>query len=43
MDYAAPTTYMQASPYAAWDPTGSKRSPLPMPFELPGYSPYSYW
>lgn len=39
-DYAAPVTYMQASPSAAWDPTGSHRSPLPMPFELPGYNPY---
>jgi hypothetical protein len=43
MDTVQPTTYLQASPSAAWDPTGSHRSPLPMPFELPGYSPYSYW
>jgi hypothetical protein len=43
MDYAAPSTYMNASPSAAWDPTGTHRFPLPMPFELPGYSPYSYW
>jgi hypothetical protein len=43
MDYAAPSTYMNASPSAAWDPTGTHRFPLPMPFELPGYSPFSYW
>jgi hypothetical protein len=43
MDYAAPSTYMQASPSAAWDPTGTHRTPLPMPGQLPGYSPYSYW
>ena len=43
MDYAQPPTYMQSSPSAAWDPTGSKRFPLPMPFELPGYNPYTYW
>ena len=23
--------------------TGIHRYPLPRPFELPGYSPYSYW
>ena len=40
MDYAAPVTYMQASPSAAWDPTGTHRFPLPMPFELPGFNPY---
>ena len=43
MDYAQPTGYMNASPSAIYDPTGSRRSPLPMPFELPGYNPYSYW
>jgi hypothetical protein len=43
MDYAQPSTYLQSSPSAAWDPTGTHRFPLPMPFELPGYSPYSYW
>jgi hypothetical protein len=43
MDYAAPSSYMQASPSAAWDPTGMHRTPLPMPYQLPGYSPYSYW
>ncbi len=39
-DYANPPTYMSGSAYASWDPTGSHRSPLPMPFELPGYNPY---
>src|SRR4051812_50153384 len=39
-DYAYPPTYMNASPSAAWDPTGTHRSPLPMPYELPGYNPY---
>ena len=43
MDYAQPSGYMNASPSANYDPSGSRRSPLPMPFELPGYSPYSYW
>src|SRR5882672_12667734 len=43
MDYAAPPTYMNGAPTASWDPTGIHRFPLPMPFELPGYSPYSYW
>ena len=39
-DYAYPPTYMNASPTAAWDPTGTHRSPLPMPYQLPGYNPY---
>ena len=39
-DYVHPPTYMNGSAYAAWDPTGSRRFPLPMPFELPGYNPY---
>jgi hypothetical protein len=43
MDYAAPPTYMNGAPSASWDPTGIHRYPLPRPFELPGYSPYSYW
>jgi hypothetical protein len=43
MDYAAPTTFMNGAPSASWDPTGIHRHPLPRPFELPGYSPYSYW
>ena len=41
-DYANPPTYMSGSAYASVDPTGSRRSPLPMPFELPGYNPYAY-
>jgi hypothetical protein len=40
-DYAFPPTYMNGSPYASWDPTGTHRAPLPMPFELPGYNPYT--
>ena len=39
-DYAHPPTYMNGSAYAAWDPTGNHRTPLPMPFSLPGYNPY---
>ena len=39
-DYAYPPTYMNGSPSAIWDPTGSHRSPLPMPGQLPGYNPY---
>ena len=39
-DYAYPPTYMSASPSAAWDPTGTHRFPLPMPYDLPGYHPY---
>ena len=40
-DYAFPPTYMNGSAYASWDPTGSHRSPLPMPFTLPGFNPYT--
>jgi hypothetical protein len=40
-DYAFPPTYMNGSAYASWDPTGTHRAPLPMPFELPGYNPYT--
>lgn len=43
MDYAYPPTYLSGSPSASWDPLGNHRYPLPMPFELPGYSPYSYY
>jgi len=39
-DYVTPPTYMNGSPYAAWDPTGTHRTPLPRAFELPGYNPY---
>jgi hypothetical protein len=41
-DYVRPPTYMSGSAYASWDPTGIHRFPLPMPFELPGYNPYSF-
>jgi hypothetical protein len=40
-DYAFPPTYMNGSAYASWDPTGNHRSPLPMPFQLPGFNPYT--
>jgi len=40
MDYFLPPTYMFAAPSASWDPIGNYRSPLPMPFYLPGYNPY---
>lgn len=43
MDYAAPITYLNGSPYANWDPTGIHYYPLPGAFYLPGYSPFSYW
>ena len=43
MDYAQAPTYSWLAPTSSWDPNGSHRWPLPMPFELPGYSPYSYW
>ena len=39
-DYVTPPTYMSGSAYASWDPVGTHRFPLPMPFELPGYNPY---
>ena len=39
-DYVTPPTYMNGSPYANWDPTGTHRTPLPRAFELPGYNPY---
>jgi hypothetical protein len=43
MDYAHAPTYGWLAPTSAWDPTGTHRWPLPMPFELPGYAPYSYY
>ena len=43
MDYAQAPTYSWLAPTSSWDPNGTHRFPLPMPFELPGYSPYSYW
>lgn len=39
-DYVLVPGYMNASPSASWDPAGTHRSPLPMPFSLPGYQPY---
>ena len=41
MDYAQAPTYGWLAPTSSWDPLGVHRYPLPMPFELPGYSPYS--
>ena len=43
MDYAQAPTYIWLAPTSSWDPLGVHRYPLPMPFELPGYSPYSYY
>ena len=43
MLYASPPGYLNASPSAAWDPTGTYRFALPMPGSLPGYQPYSSW
>ena len=43
MDYAQAPTYGWLAPTSSWDPLGIHRFPLPMPFELPGYSPYSYY
>ena len=43
MDYAQAPTYGWLAPTSSWDPNGTHRFPLPMPFELPGYSPYSYY
>ena len=40
-DYAFPPTYMNGSPYAAWDPTQQYRAPLPLQGWLPGYNPYT--
>ena len=42
-DYAQAPTYSWLAPTSSWDPNGTHRFPLPMPFELPGYSPYSYY
>ena len=43
MDYAQAPTYGWLAPTSSWDPLGTHRVPLPMPFQLPGYSPYSYY
>ena len=40
-DYAFPPTYMNASPAAAWDPTGIHRYPLPNNNYLPGFNPWA--
>jgi hypothetical protein len=40
MDYAYPPTYMNGSPYAAWDPTGIHYYPLPRQGDLPGFNPF---
>ena len=41
MDYANNPTYSWSAPTSAWDPNGIHRFPLPMPFELPNYNPYT--
>jgi hypothetical protein len=41
MDYAQAPTYGWLAPTSSWDPLGTHRFPLPMPFELPGYNPYT--
>ena len=41
IDYANNPTYGWSAPTSAWDPNGIHRFPLPMPFELPNYNPYT--
>ena len=41
LDYAQAPTYGWLAPTSSWDPLGTHRFPLPMPFELPGYNPYT--
>jgi hypothetical protein len=41
MDYAQAPTYSWLAPTSSWDPNGIHRFPLPMPFELPGFNPYT--
>ena len=41
MDYAQAPTYGWLAPTSSWDPLGIHRSPLPMPFQLPGFNPYT--
>ena len=41
MDYANNPTYSWSAPTSAWDPNGIHRFPLPMPFELPNFNPYT--
>ena len=43
MDYAQAPTYGWLAPTSSWNPLGTHRFSLPMPFELPSYSPYSYY
>ena len=43
LDYAYAPTYGWMAPTSAWDPNGTQRVPLPLPFQLPGYAPYSYY
>ena len=35
---AAADLHERLAPTRSWDPTGTHRFPLPMPFELPGYN-----
>ena len=42
MDYVRSPTYMNGSPYAAWDPTGIHYYPLPRQGDLPGFNPFSW-
>ena len=41
MDYAQAPTYGWLAPTSSWDPLGIHRYPLPMPFDLPGFNPYT--
>jgi hypothetical protein len=41
MDYAQAPTYGWLAPTSSWDPLGTHRVPLPMPFQLPGFNPYT--
>jgi hypothetical protein len=41
LDYAYAPTYGWLAPTSSWDPLGIHRSPLPMPFQLPGFNPYT--
>jgi hypothetical protein len=41
LDYAKAPTYSWQAPTSSWDPLGIHRYPLPMPFDLPGFNPYT--
>jgi hypothetical protein len=41
MDYAQAPTYGWLAQTSSWDPLGTHRVPLPMPFQLPGFNPYT--